>query len=198
MCRIYHYFKIRQQSKFTLRPVFYLFVLVSIFACGKGSEGTGQSKMQKTLLDSMAVTERVFDSEISYSDSGYLRAVIKAPLIEQHGNASKPFIELPKGLKAYFYNANKEVESQLTAGFGINYLNSKIVEVRKQVEVVNTKNEKLKTEKLFWDQNKKEIYTEDNVEIITETEQLFGKGMRASQDFSAWTITKVTGTVKLK
>lgn len=149
-------------------------------------------------LDSMQVTERIYKSVIAYTDSGYLRAKLYADLIERHSNAPKPFVELPKGLRADFYNTKKEVESKLTAGYGINYLDSKIVEVRKQVVVVNTKGEKLETEKLFWDQNKKEIYTEQTVKITTETEELTGTGMRAAQDFSSWNISKVTGIVTLK
>ena len=60
--------------------------------------------------------------------------------------------------------------------------------MRKQVVVVNSKGEKLETEKLFWDQVKKEIYTEQTVKITTETEELTGTGMRAAQDFSSWNI----------
>ena len=35
-------------------------------------------------------------------------------------------------------------------------------------------------------------------EITTETEKLLGTGMTASQDFSSWRITKVTGIITLK
>jgi len=157
-----------------------------------------QNQQEWEAIDSMQVTERIFKSEIAYTDSGYLRAKLFTDLIERHSNAEKPFVELPKGLRAEFYNTEKEIESDLSAGYGINYLDSKIIEVRKQVVVVNTKGEKLETEKLFWDQNKKEIYTEQSVKITTDTEELTGTGMRAAQDFSSWTITKVTGIVTLK
>lgn len=178
--------------------IFIFSVAFFLMACGEDNPNVKAAKKEWQTLDSMQVTERVFDSKISYTDSGYLRAVIRAPLIEQHGNAKNPYIELPKGLTADFYNGQKTVESKLVAGYGINFLDSKIIEVRKQVEVINTKNEKLKTERLFWDQNLKEIYTTDAVEITTENEKLFGTGMRAAQDFSTWKITNVTGIVTLK
>jgi LPS export ABC transporter protein LptC len=149
-------------------------------------------------LDTLQITETIYDSEITYTDSGYLRAKLYADLIERHSNDKKPYVELRKGLKANFYNTAKEIESELTAGYGINYLDSRIVEVQKQVIVVNSKGEQLETEKLFWDQNEKTIYTDAQVKITTETEELYGNGMTAAQDFSSWKITKVTGVVTLK
>lgn len=156
-----------------------------------------KNKKEWVAVDTLDVAERTFDATITYTDSGYLRAKLYAPLIERHSKAEKPYVELPQGLNADFFNTDKEIESQLTAGYGINYLDSRIVEVRDKVVVVNTKNEKLQTEKLFWDQNKKEIYTDNSVEITTEKEKLYGQGMRAAQDFSSWKITKVTGIVSL-
>jgi len=170
---------------------------VLAFTSCEDSQTTDDQKEWEA-LDTMEVTERIFKSVIAYTDSGYLRAKLYADLIERHSNAAKPFVELPEGLRADFYNTKKEVESKLTAGYGINYLDSKIVEVRKQVVVVNSKGEKLETEKLFWDQVKKEIYTEQTVKITTETEELTGTGMRAAQDFSSWNIEHVTGIVTLK
>ena len=58
-------------------------------------------------LDTMEVTERIFKSVIAYTDSGYLRAKLYADLIERHSNAAKPFVELPEGLRADFYNTKK-------------------------------------------------------------------------------------------
>jgi LPS export ABC transporter protein LptC len=162
------------------------------------SSNLEQNKKEWVAIDTLEVAEKTFDAVITYTDSGYLRAKLYAPLIERHSKAAKPFVELPNGLKADFYNTKKEIESKLTAGYGINYLDSRVVEVRDKVKVTNTKNETLKTEKLFWDQNTKEIYTDNSVEIITEKEKLYGQGMRAAQDFSAWKITKVTGVVSLE
>lgn len=162
------------------------------------SSNLEKNQKEWTAADTLEVPERTFDAVITYTDSGYLRAKLFSPLIERFSKAKKPYVELPKGLKADFYNTSKVVESKLTAGYGINYLDTKIVEVRDSVKVVNTKNETLKTEKLFWDQNAKEIYTDARVEIITDKERLFGTGMRAAQDFSSWKITKVTGIVSME
>lgn len=173
-----------------------LFLLLAFMsACTHKTNGANE---EWKALDTLQITETIYDSEITYTDSGYLRAKLFADLIERHSNEKKPYIELRKGLRANFYNTAKEVESELTAGYGINYLDSRIVEVQKQVVVINSKGEKLETEKLFWDQNEKTIYTDAHVEITTETEKLYGTGMTAAQDFSSWKISKVTGIVTLK
>lgn len=180
------------QGCFAILAVFYISLITS---CSHSN--LEENKKEWATIDTLEVAEKTFDAIITYTDSGYLRAKLYSPLIERHSNAPKPYVELPNGLKADFYNTSKVIESKLTAGYGINYLDSRIIEVRDSVKVINTKNETLKTEKLFWDQNKKEIYTDKSVEIITEKEKLYGQGMRASQDFSTWKITKVTGVVSL-
>ncbi len=175
------------------------FISLSVFFLSSCNDGIAlKNKSEWAALDTVKISERVHNAVINYNDSGYLKARLYAPLIEGHKNATRPFIELPKGLKADFYNNDKEIESSLSAGYGINYQDSKIIEVQKQVVVINSKGEKLITEQLFWDQIKKEIYTDKTVVITTPTEELHGTGLRAAQDFSSWKILKVSGKIMPK
>jgi len=173
-------------------------VLLVFFMSACNDEQLHKNQDEWAAIDTLKITERTHNAKVTYTDSGLLKAILRAPLIEGHNNAIKPFVECPKGLETDFYDGDKNVESSLSAGYGIIYKDSKLIEVQKQVVVINVKGEKLETEQLFWDQAGKEIYTDKTVKITTNSEELHGTGMRAAQDFSSWKITKVTGVVTLK
>jgi lipopolysaccharide assembly outer membrane protein LptD (OstA) len=63
--------------------------------------------------------------------------------------------------------------------------------------VVNQKGERLTTDELIWDEEKKIIYSNTFVKIATEDEVMYGKGMIANQNFSDYTIKNITGKIKV-
>jgi lipopolysaccharide assembly outer membrane protein LptD (OstA) len=50
----------------------------------------------------------------------------------------------------------------------------------------------------MWNQAEKKIYATGFVRITTPDEIIYGNGLEAKEDFSEYTIKKVTGTVKIK
>jgi Lipopolysaccharide-assembly, LptC-related len=64
--------------------------------------------------------------------------------------------------------------------------------------VINAKGEKLNTEEIIWDEQKKIIYSNAFVKITTGDEIIWGIGMEANEDFTDYVIKKVTGKVKVK
>lgn len=134
--------------------------------------------------------------EILYSDSAKLKARVTAPVLEKYAG-EKPYLLFPKGVKAYFYDSNKEMNSWLTAKYAINYENEKRMEAKKDVEVMNTKGERLNTEHLVWDQGEKKLYSEVFVKITTKEEVIYGDGFEANEDFTKYRIKKIKGTINL-
>lgn len=149
-------------------------------------------------LQEMLTTETADDIEIEYTDSGFLKAVLTSPkAISRRGNENS-YTEMPTGLLAKFYNQKKEIESTVSAEYGIKYEQEHKIILRKNVDVVNVKNERLNTEELIWDQNTKKIYTDKFVKITTPTEILTGYGLVADEDFSNWVIKKASGEFNLE
>ena len=72
------------------------------------------------------------------------------------------------------------------------------MEVKYNVEVVNVNGEKLNTEHLIWDEQKKKIISDDFVKITTAKEIIMGKGLEANQDFTQYEIKEVTGTIRVE
>src|SRR5688500_816882 len=107
-----------------------------------------------------------------------------------------PYIEFPRTLHVDFYNDTVQVESTLDARYAKYRESERTVYLRDSVRVINIlKGDTLKTQELWWDQNKQEFYTDKDVEIREKTRTIFGKGLRAAQNFSEYTIYKIYGTV---
>lgn len=137
--------------------------------------------------------ESARDVEMIFSDSAKIQALLKSPLVNRYGG-DNPYIILPEGMNVYFFDENKKVKTSLKAGYAIKYDKSEVMEARQNVVVVNHLGEKLKTEHLVWDQNKRIIYTEQEVTILRKNELIKGRGMRADESFDKWIILKPMGT----
>jgi len=140
--------------------------------------------------------ETVKNMEVIQSEDGKINFILTSPLLERY-EGNDPYIEFPEGLKIVFYDSLMNIKSQLTANWGISYEKRKIMEARRDVEVINhQKNEKLNTEHLIWDQNRKLIYSEVFVKITTEDKTIYGEnGMEADEQFDSWKLKKVKGDI---
>jgi LPS export ABC transporter protein LptC len=142
--------------------------------------------------DTLSV-EKATGVKIIYTDSSVRKATIYAPLLERYPQKDDPYIEMRKGLRAYFYDENEKVNSSLKADYGISYEKSKIITVRRNVKVRNINDEELETEELHWDQKKKTIYTDQFVKIRRKDEILYGRGFESNETFSRYKIKKPEG-----
>lgn len=137
--------------------------------------------------------ESAQDVEMIYSDSARILALLKGPVVNRYGG-TEPYIVLPEGIKVYFYDSLMKVKTFLRAGYAIKYERSELMEARNDVVVINSIGEKLNTEHLIWDQNRRVIYTNVFVKITRKDEILLGDGMEADENFDQWVIKKPKGS----
>ncbi len=124
---------------------------------------------------------------------GIMKAKLTAPLMLRTA-ADTPKIEFPKSLHVDFYDDSTKVESQLFAKYGRYLENEDKVFLRDSVIVFNMKQgDTLRTDELYWDQNKEIFYTDKKVAIHTPEQIIYGIGLNAKQDFSQYTVIKPTG-----
>jgi len=138
--------------------------------------------------------------ETIYSDSAKIKARLTAPLLNRYDSEKKKYNEFPKGLHVYFYNDSLHVNAEITAKYAINYDQTRIWEARNDVVVTNTKGDRLNTEQLFWDQNRKIIYTKKYCRITSpDGNQHIGEnGMEANEKFENWKLLGSSGTFTVK
>ncbi len=133
--------------------------------------------------------------ETVYTDSARLQVRIKTPFLERFSEVENPYYEFPDGIYVEFYGKDEQVDSRLTARYAIYHEAEELWEARDSVVAVNLDGEVLNTDLLFWDEQKKLIYTDQFVRITTRDELIYGEGFEANQDFTDWKIRKVTGTI---
>lgn len=138
--------------------------------------------------------------EIIYTDSANLSMILEAERIKRFGNTERPYIEFPEGMFVRFFDDSMKVESEITANYAIYYNDEKLWEAKGNVVAHNIgKGEKLNTEELFWDENKKKIYSNSFSRIETEDGTFYGQdGFESNQRFTKWRLKSSRGTVKIK
>lgn len=134
------------------------------------------------------------NSEILYTEEGKLKVKVLAPVTFSYQFAEEPYTDFPEGITVFNYSDSLTIESELTANYAIYYEKKKLWNARYNVVALNRKGEILNTESLFWDEQKKIIYSQEMVKITTEDGVTFGEGFESDEMFNEWVILKPTGT----
>ena len=140
----------------------------------------------------------VKDVETVYTDSGRLKLVLSAPLIEEYTNTESPYDEFRLGIKVIFYDGLKDPSGTVTARYAKYTKTSNLWELKDSVVVVNEGNDKLETEILYWDVTKNLIYSDRFVKITNEDQIVMGTGFESDPKLRKRKIKKVSATIYLK
>ena len=148
---------------------------------------------EKKLAELEVYEGPLYESEnvkIQFTDSTVVRVIINGAKQLQHQNGD---IEFPEGIDITFFDRFGEKTSQLTAQRGYKENDSNLYHATGDVFVNNLQyKQTLKTEELFWDPEKEEIYSDKFVIVETETQFIQAEGMTAPQDFSTYEFTNPT------
>ncbi|MBS1652893.1 MAG: LPS export ABC transporter periplasmic protein LptC [Bacteroidetes bacterium] len=174
--------------------VVYLFVcLFVIFSCENS-----KNEIMALPVSNNAPSQTGDSVTLLYTDSAKLKVMLRAnQMLVYDKNVSEPMTILPKGFYITIFDQSEKTSATLKARYGVRYTNSHLMLAKYAVEVVNVRNEKLETEKLIWNENKKQIYTDDYIKITTPTQIINGKGLVSNEDFTKYEIREVTGTFNI-
>ena len=156
------------------------------------------------LLAKRTGIEEAKDVTSYMSQQGVIKAKLRSPFMLRHQAdpskpADSPYVEFPKTLHVDFYDDSTQVESTVDALYARYREYENKVLLRDSVVVINIqKGDTLKTNELWWDQNTEEFTTDKPVRIHQKDKTIFGRGLKAKQDFSFYEIFNITGTVLTK
>ena len=170
-----------------------LLVTVLFSACEQNSLETIELVANKQKLPSETST----NIRLLYSDSGLVRLMIAAPRLDRH-TFDTTYVEFTEGVELEFYDSEGNVETRLTANYAIQWEKEGRMEARNDVVVVNKDGDKLNTEHLHWDRNKRKIRSEAFVRITTEEQVLWGDGLEANEDFTEYKILNPKGQLYIR
>lgn len=148
-------------------------------------------KIEELVPNEAANLEIAREVEVVYSELGQIKARIIAPLMIRGTKDNDDFMEYPEGLTVYNYNPQMEIESKMSANYGISHEKKEEVMVRDNVVLINIKGEKLNSEELWWDRKSKKITSNKFVKVTTADEEIIGYGFDANEDFSEYNVRNV-------
>jgi LPS export ABC transporter protein LptC len=140
----------------------------------------------------------VKDFSTVYMDSGRLKLVMSAPLMEEYSNTESPYYEFKSGIRVIFYDGRTDPAGSVTSKYAKYNKSSFLWELRDSVVVINEGNDKLETEILFWDEKKDLIYSDRFVKITNEDQIVMGTGFESDPRLNKRKIKKVSATIYLK
>lgn len=139
--------------------------------------------------------ERYTGVDVIYSDSAKVKAHLTSPLLYIY-KVAKPYKEMPKGLAVTFYDANLKPSGTITADYGIQYDTQKIIVLRKNVVATNVKGETFTSNELIWDQNTKQIHSDQTVHVkMADGSVTEGTSFISDQNLEHWTLNQATGII---
>jgi LPS export ABC transporter protein LptC len=173
---------------FCIRFSLVLLSVILIFSrCENDIKKVNLLTKKKSYPDEIAI-----NIEIQRTDSGKILVRIFAPELQRFENIEKPYTLFPKGLTATTYNPFPRVESGFNSKWARYYEKEKIWEAKYDVQAMNYKGDKLFTEQMFWDENKKIIYSDKFTRINSSNGVFYGEnGFEADENFTKWKLKNI-------
>ena len=173
-----------------------LHVVVSLFLMTMVVVGCG--KDNKEVIESFADPKEmstVYSRDVStlISDSGVTRYRVVAPDWYMYENSSNPRWYFPKGIYLEQFDEDYNVAAFLEGDTAIFYKTKRLWELRGDVKMANTKDERFFTERLYWSQDAQRIYSDTVIHIERGDRIIEGLGFESNQNMTQYKILKTTG-----
>lgn len=163
------------------KGVMALFVAITLFAC----ESNYQNVRNLTISDGGPIAEGK-NINFKYTDSGALVINLMAPKLLDYANLKFSYKEFPEGIEVHFWNEKGE-KSTVTADYAIQYDETELVDLRKNVVIFTSDSIKLNAQQLYWNQKSEWVFT-DQPYKITFKDGSYNEGAQfdGNQDFTVF------------
>lgn len=159
------------------------------------------AKEQKGKKNINFPSQIIRNAKIIQRDSGMIKLRANAALIEKYELIDTPYTVARKGIDIqYFDKKNPKNPGRITAKYAKMIDMKRFYEARGNVKIVTSEGQIFAMQSVFWDQNKRQIYTSDTV-FVTEKDGstlVSAGGMRAKDDFSEYTFYNNSGDISAK
>lgn len=136
-------------------------------------------------------SQESWNSTVTFTDSGKVKAILWSGHISVF--TLQQYTQLDDSMHVDFFDEREKHTSSLTARRGRVDDRTRDFEAHENVIVVSDSGTTLQTEKLFWNNDTRKIFTDAYVEITSPTEIIRGYGMESDQSLKNYKIFRVTG-----
>ncbi|MEH6765436.1 MAG: LPS export ABC transporter periplasmic protein LptC [Aequorivita antarctica] len=171
------------------KSVMALVLVITLFAC----ESNYQNVKKLSLSDGAPIAEGK-GINFKYTDSGKLVTNLLADKLLDYSNLEFPYKEFPEGIEVRFWDEDGK-KNTVTADYAIQFDETGLVDLRKNVVVVTADSVVLKANQLYWDQKNKWVFTDKPYQIKFKDGSYNdgAVGFDSSEDFTTFLSRKNQG-----
>jgi len=152
------------------------------------------------------MVEVSFDAQSSYtmketnitnliSDSGVTKGKMIAATCLIFSKAAEPYWYFPDGFYVEKFDTALNIEASVKADTAYYYERRQIWELIGDVDISNLEGIRFQTQQIFWDVNKKEMYSDSFMRITKGDVVNSGIGFRSNEDLSIYEIYKASADI---
>lgn len=143
-------------------------------------------------------TMTTYQVETFISDSGYTRYHISTPVWKMFEEASEPFWRFPDGLGLQQYDLEMRPDATMDCDSAIYFSRKRLWQLDGHVMMVNTMRDTFLSQQLFWDQAKRQVYTDSFIHIVRSDRIIEGYGFESNENMTAYTIHRPTAILPVQ
>jgi LPS export ABC transporter protein LptC len=176
-----------------VKVIFFIFAAaIAVVGCEEKVKPSVLSGISSNQLPS----QESWHSTITFTDSGIVKAVVKANHIYEYDNSKITYLE--DSVRVDFFDQFGKHTSVLTSDKGQVDEGTNNLEATGNVVVRSDSGTVVHTEKMYWDNKMELIHSPEFVRITTPKEQLQGTGFESDYNLKNYKIFKATGTAESK
>ncbi|GAA0752611.1 LPS export ABC transporter periplasmic protein LptC [Psychroflexus lacisalsi] len=152
-------------------------------------------EMEKDFLEPQS---KVYDLNLFYTDSGSVRANLRSPKMLDYSNRKFPFREFPQGIELDFFEQDSS-KNTVYSDYAIQYLETGLIDLRKNVKIVTSDSTILRGPQLYWDQQQEWLFTDYSYSLqLPNGARNEGEGFDSDQKFNTFNSRSNTGIQYIK
>ncbi|MDE6498430.1 MAG: LPS export ABC transporter periplasmic protein LptC [Muribaculaceae bacterium] len=129
------------------------------------------------------------------SDSGYVRYHIVTPLWQMFEESQDPFWRFPDGLDLEQYDLTMHPQANIRSDSATYFSRRRLWRLDGHVVMVNVDGDSFLTSQLFWDQQKRQVYSDSFIHIVRTDRIIEGYGFTSNENMTAYTVNRPTGII---
>jgi len=139
-------------------------------------------------------SQESWNTQVVFSDSGITHAVLHAGHVRIYDKTQQTLLD--SGVKVDFFSSIGAHTSVLTSQRAQVDDRTEDMTAEGNVVVVSDSGTNVYTEKLYWDNKRRKVHSDQFVRVVSPTEIIQGVGFEADQNLSNYTIYKTSGEKK--
>lgn len=143
-------------------------------------------------------TMTTFEVETFISDSGYTRYHISTPVWMMFDEASEPYWRFPDGLDMQQFDLAMNPDASMVCDSAVYYSRKRLWRLDGHVIMVNTMRDTFLSQQLYWDQAKRQVYTDSFIHIVRSDRTIEGYGFESNENMTAYTINRPTAILPVQ